>query len=130
MTTGERIKELRKAVGKTQQTFAEALGVKRSTVATYEAGLQEASDRTISDICRVYNVSEAWLRTGEGEMFEELDPDEELMRFVGKLVKDEDAPLYRLAQKLAKMPPEVLDHLNAVIDYALEQEGKSQNEGR
>lgn len=121
MTTGERIRELRKAVGKTQQTFADALGVKRSTVATYEAGLQEASDRTISDICRVYNVSEAWLRTGEGEMFEELDPDEELMRFVGKLVKDDDDPLNRFARVLASMPSEGLDALKTFLDCLLSQ---------
>lgn len=121
MTTGERIKELRKAVGKTQQTFADALGVKRSTVATYEAGLQEASDRTISDICRVYNVSEAWLRTGEGEMFEELDPDEELMRFVAKLVKDDDDPLNRFARVLASMPSEGLDALKTFLDCLLSQ---------
>lgn len=121
MTTGERIKELRKAVGKTQQTFADALGVKRSTVATYEAGLQEASDRTISDICRVYNVSETWLRTGEGEMFEELDPDEELMRFVAKLVKDDDDPLNRFARVLASMPSEGLDALKTFLDCLLSQ---------
>lgn len=121
MTTGERIKKLRKAVGKTQQTFADSIGLKRNTIATYEVNLQEASDRTISDICRVYNVSEAWLRTGEGEMFEELDPDEELMRFVGKLVKDDDDPLNRFARVLASMPSEGLDALKTFLDCLLSQ---------
>lgn len=121
---GERIKKLRKAVGKTQQTFADALSVKRSTVATYEAGLQEPSERTIADICRVYNVNEDWLRTGEGEMFEELDPDEELMRFVGEITKDDSDPLNQLARRLAHLPPEGIQAVRDAVRYLLAQDGR------
>ena len=34
----ERIKELRKAIGITQQELADKLGLKRNTIATYEIG--------------------------------------------------------------------------------------------
>lgn len=34
----ERIKELRKSLGITQQDFADKLGLKRNTIATYEIG--------------------------------------------------------------------------------------------
>ena len=34
----ERIKEVRKSLGLTQQEFADRIGVKRNTVATYEGG--------------------------------------------------------------------------------------------
>ena len=37
----ERIKELRKTLRLTQQEFADALSVKRNTVATYEMGRNE-----------------------------------------------------------------------------------------
>jgi transcriptional regulator with XRE-family HTH domain len=65
----ERIKELRKALGVTQQEFADKIGGKRNTVANYELGRSEPSAAVLSAICREFNVSEEWLRTGEGEMF-------------------------------------------------------------
>lgn len=124
MTVGERIKHLRKRKGLTQAQFAEQIGIAGASLSTIESGKNGASNSTIKAICTIYNVSETWLRTGEGEMFEELDPDEELMRFVGQITKDENSPLYRLAQKMAQMPPEVLEHLSAVIEYALAEEQK------
>ncbi len=65
----ERIKKLRKALDLTQQDFADKLGVKRNTVATYERGNSDPSDAAVILICKTFDVSEKWLRTGEGEMF-------------------------------------------------------------
>ena len=65
----ERLKELRRTLNLTQQAFADRLGVKRNTVATYETGKSNPSDAAVLLICREFNVSEIWLRTGEGEMF-------------------------------------------------------------
>ncbi len=66
---GDRIKKLRKALDLTQQAFSERIGVKRNTIAKYETTRGEPIDAVISLICREFNVNEAWLRTGEGEMF-------------------------------------------------------------
>lgn len=66
----ERIKRLRKALGFTQQEFAERIGVKRNTIAQYEIGRNKPIDSIINLICREYNVSPEWLQTGEGEMFQ------------------------------------------------------------
>lgn len=65
----DRIKKIRKSFDLTQQQFAERIGVKRNTVATYEMGRSIPSDSALSLICREFNVNETWLRTGEGEMF-------------------------------------------------------------
>lgn len=67
----ERIKKLRKALDLTQQEFGDRIGIKRNTLANYEIGRNEPIDAVISLICREFNVSETWLRTGEGEMFRE-----------------------------------------------------------
>lgn len=64
----ERIKKLRKALGLTQQEFADKLSIKRNTVATYESGKSNPSDAAVILICKTFDVSETWLRTGEGEM--------------------------------------------------------------
>lgn len=66
---GERIKQLRKALGLTQKEFGERLGVKPNTVGTYEIGRNEPIDAVVSLICREFNVNEDWLRTGKGAMF-------------------------------------------------------------
>lgn len=65
----ERIKQLRKVLGLTQQEFADRIGVKRNTVATYEGGRNAPVDSVSSLICKEFNVNEEWLRNGVGEMF-------------------------------------------------------------
>ena len=60
---------MRKALDLTQREFGDRIGVKPNTIATYEIGRNQPIDAVISLICREFNVSETWLRTGEGEMF-------------------------------------------------------------
>lgn len=85
----ERIKELRKVLGLTQQKFADSLGVKRNTIAQYESGRNAPIDAVLSLICREFGVNEQWLRTGEGEMFVEMSRDEEIASFMGELLSEE-----------------------------------------
>lgn len=88
----KRLKALRKALGKTQQEFAEEIGIKRNTIATYEAGRNEPIDAVISLICKTDfpegRVNETWLRTGEGEMFAEPGYDKKLSDFFSSISKD------------------------------------------
>ena len=71
----ERIKKLRKALGLTQQEFADRIGTKRTNIAKYETGTNIPSSAVIPLICREFNVNETWLRTGEGEMFRQTEED-------------------------------------------------------
>lgn len=65
----KRLKDLRKSLDITQQEFANRLGIKRNTVATYESGKSNPSDAAVLLICREFGVNEEWLRYGNGEMF-------------------------------------------------------------
>ena len=65
----ERIKKLRKALDLTQQAFADRIGIRQNTIAKYETNRGTPTTSVISLIVREFNVSEKWLRTGEGEMF-------------------------------------------------------------
>lgn len=108
----ERIKELRKVLGFTQQAFADRLKIKRNTVATYEMGRSGISDVTISLICKEFNVNETWLRTGEGDMFVTLSREEELTDFLGDLIKGERGDFARrLVTVLSRMTPDEWDLL-------------------
>ena len=83
-----RLKAVRKAVGLTQQEFADRLGIKRGAVANYEIGRNDPIDAVISLICREFVVNETWLRTGEGEMFAPVDPENQLMEWAGRVLAD------------------------------------------
>lgn len=64
-----RIRELRKALDLTQKAFAERIGMKSNTIATYEMGRATPSDPTVNNICKEFGVNERWLKSGVGEMF-------------------------------------------------------------
>lgn len=106
MSIGERIKEVRKRAGLTQQKFADRIGLKRNTIGNYEINLIEPSDRTILDICREFDVREAWLRTGEGEPFIEKSREESISDFMGSILKGEPDFRKKFINVLARMTPE------------------------
>ena len=83
----ERIKELRKALGLTQQKFADGMGVKQNTIAQYESGRNAPIDAVITLICRTYGVNETWLRTGEGEMFQPKSRNDELLDYARRIAE-------------------------------------------
>ena len=101
---GDRIKEVRKIKGLTQQRFADELGLKRNTVGGYEIGTVTPSDRTIADISQKFDINESWLRTGEGEMMRPVSRDEEISSFMGDVMRGEsDDFRRRLVAVLAKL---------------------------
>lgn len=73
---GERIGELIEALRIKKVRFAERLKIDQSYVTQLTTGKRKPSDRTISDICREFNVQEEWLRNGSGKMFIDFTEDE------------------------------------------------------
>ena len=71
MTIGERIKVLRKEKNLSMEDFGAVIGMTTSSISLFESGKATPSDRTVLSICREFGVNEHWLRTGEGEMFEQ-----------------------------------------------------------
>lgn len=107
----DRIKKLRKSLDMTQQEFAERIGVKRNTVGQYEIGRNEPIDTVVNLICREFNVSEEWLRNGDGEMFNPAPSD----------ALDQLSQKYRLSnadyvmiEKFVNLKPEVRQN---IYDY-------------
>ncbi len=73
---GKRIGELIKALDIKKVRFAERLKIDQSYVTQLTNSKRNPSERTISDICREFNVREEWLRNGSGEMFLDFTEDE------------------------------------------------------
>lgn len=108
----ERIRQLRKALGLTLEAFGEKIGLTRSAVSNIENGHRQPTKQVVAFICREYNVNMNWLRTGEGEMFMDLDSDDEISAYVGKVLNDEKAVYQRkLLLFFSRLSPEFLEKL-------------------
>ncbi|MCI9484249.1 MAG: helix-turn-helix transcriptional regulator [Clostridiaceae bacterium] len=91
----DRIRKLRKTLDLTQKAFAERIGMKSNTIATYEMGRAIPSDPTINNICKEFGVREEWLREGTGPMFQPVSQEDELEAFLKKLSQDDPAGFKR-----------------------------------
>lgn len=113
----ERIKELRKELGLNQEEFGERLGVSRSVIANIEYDRLKRPDQKESLyklICKEFNVSEEWLRTGNGEMFVPLTRNQLITDFASDLIMEDNTFKKRLVEALAKLDEnewEVLEKL-------------------
>lgn len=125
----DRIKAVRKELGLNQTDFGQKIGVKQGSVAAYESGSRSPLDSVIVSICREFNVSERWLRTGEGEMFLELSRADEIAAYVGRVLKDESAFYQqKLLLFLSRLSPEMLAELEKVADEILSNDKKEQKD--
>lgn len=77
----ERIRDVRLALGLSQDEFAKRLGFTRGVITNIELKRAEIKPRLISLICQVYNVNEYWLETGNGSMFREVSDIEKAVAF-------------------------------------------------
>lgn len=103
----ERLKQIRKELGLNQQDFAKRINRSQGVFSQYELGVQNIPDRTITDICREFNVNEQWLRTGEGLMFNPpKDTDTELTNAIGELLNTDDEFTKKLILSYLKLSDE------------------------
>ena len=72
MTTGERVKEIRKTLNLTLEKFGEKLGVGKTAISKIEKDERNLPDQMAKSICREYNVNYDYLIYEEGEMFSDL----------------------------------------------------------
>lgn len=128
VSVGERLKTIRKALGITQQKFADRLNVNRGTLANYEIGKNEPIDAIVISICREFRVNETWLRTGEGEMFQKRSRVDELTDFISSIMDDDDGFRLALITVLSRLEPEQWKTL-ANIAEQLTREMEAQKRG-
>jgi len=67
-----RLKELRKALGLTQDRFSKELGISKPTYVRYELGEMMPKLQILSFLTTKYVVDLNWLLSGDGEMFLEV----------------------------------------------------------
>lgn len=96
--------------------FARLIGITPAYAAQLYGGERIPSDRTITDICREFNISEAWLRTGEGKMSIDLSREAQITKFVGEALREESpSDRQRFLNALLGATPE---ELHAIAEFA------------
>ena len=106
-TIGDRISLVIKRSGLTKTKFAEQLNVSAAYISQMCCGARIPSDRTIADICREFNVSEAWLRDGVGDMEIKRTMNQELAMMMNELMTEADESYRkRFVAALLELPTE------------------------
>jgi len=128
ITVNDRIRIVRNHHNLNQSDFAQRINMGIVTVSNVEKGHKEPSAKMLNLISQNFNISETWLRTGEGEMFklvEKLDKNVDLMHMVADLIKD-NSPHKDLKKKLiltlAKMPDNMWDTVYYILDKLSEED--------
>ena len=88
----ERVQQIRKNLGFSRREFGEKLGVTESVIVNIEFNRLKRPDQkepVYKLICEKFNVNENWLRTGEGEMFEQLSRNQEIVQEVNRVLRGE-----------------------------------------
>ena len=67
----DRIREVREHFGLSMEKFGSRIGIGKASISLLESGKNNPSVQTITLICREFGVNEQWIRTGEGETFEQ-----------------------------------------------------------
>lgn len=69
MTSGERVRYIRKYFDLTLDKFGERLGVGKTAISKIEKGENRLSEQMAIAICRTYHINYEWLKNEVGEMF-------------------------------------------------------------
>lgn len=100
------MKELRKHLNLTQKEFGERIGLKPNSISDIENGKNSLTDIVLKSICKEFNVNEEWLRTGKGEMFVDVLPEDELGAYLGKIGTGDYPEIERIIKAYFRLPEE------------------------
>lgn len=112
MSINQRVKEVRLALNMSQAKFAKELSMSNGYIAGIELEHNKVNDRIVKLMYFIFNVSEEWLRTGNGSMFEEKP----------------DTTMELAASTFKKLKPVYQEYILKQIDQLLEIQKKEQGE--
>lgn len=119
-TINDRIRQVRKNANQTQGEFGKSIGLSRGNITNIEVNRINVTDRTIVTICKVYGVSETWLRTGIGNMYSSGGADAEFDMICTQIQLSDDSFIknalrayWRLEEKEKAVIRKLIDDLAA-----------------
>lgn len=118
MTQGERIREVRNALGLTLEKFGDRLGVTKVAISNLEKGNRNLTEQMTKAICREFNVDYMWLTTGDGEMF--IDTDDDFIERIDRIMVGEDEARKNLFKFMLELSDDDIAALDRLMKKAIE----------
>ncbi|MGL5190892.1 MAG: helix-turn-helix domain-containing protein [Cetobacterium sp.] len=117
----ERIKAVRKEFSMNQMDFSKKIKMSQSAYASLELGRTTIRDRHISLICTHCNVSEEWILTGKGQMFNVVNDNInfKLGTELTKIISKSDDVLKKLIISLSELNYDELIAINNIVDILI-----------
>ena len=119
---GERIKQIRKNKGMNQTDFASSINISQGLITDMEREKKQPTERTLQDICRVYNVSYEWLKNGVGDMYISMTEEEQLKARISEIMQGQDDFAKALMFKVAHLDTEQIKTIREFAEDLLEKE--------
>lgn len=102
----DRIKLLRKDLKLTQKEFGDAIKVSNSNISNIENGSVNLTDRNIYEICSKFNVNKDWLKHGIGDVYIDLNKEDEIKNIINEFIDDNNAVKKDILNSLLKVHDE------------------------
>lgn len=116
-TIAERIMLIIDHYGCSKSEFARRINVTPAYISKLSKNIDSVpSDRTILDICREFNISETWIRTGDGEMIIRPDPDDEIDRILAQISASDDELIRRIIRAYWRLDQKEKAAISKLID--------------
>lgn len=113
----KRIRELREILGMSRAAFGEMLGVSGDVINNMERGRIEIKDDRVKLICKVFEINEDWLRTGNGEPTIKRTRRQEIGAFANEVMDLPDENIKkRLIEALVKLDEKDWETIAKIAD--------------
>lgn len=114
-TINDRISEVVAASGKNKTEFAKSINISQPFLSQICTGAKTPSERTIADICRVYEINEEWLRNGTDPMKKEVSRFEEVSNLVSKALNGSNGFKKAVIQAICNRSDKELEVLDMLL---------------
>lgn len=111
----DRISQIIKASNVSKAEFSRRLNVSQAFVSQLCSGAANPSDRTIADICRIFDIREEWLRHGLEPMRAPRSREEEIAELVGSTLRGSNEFKKSVVRMICSRTDEELRTLEAAI---------------
>ena len=130
-TISQRIIKIVNALGGNKSEFARRINLTPAYISKLDKKPDMIpSDRTITDICREFNVSEHRLRTGEGDMFIQLSEDADFIRVMTEIQVSDDELIKSILMAYWDLPNDKKAAIRDLVDGILKRYSKKENAGQ
>lgn len=113
---GNRVKELRLALGLSQEDIAQRLGVTRGAISRIETGTTNLTSAMARSLCREFSVNDDWLVNGNGDMFLEMSRAELAANIVGNALNTDDDFILNTFIALGQLTPAEWEVIKKFVD--------------